>query len=248
MATESSQNPPASSPRTAALAGATGLVGSRCLRRLLASSAFEQVVAVVRRPLDLESAKLDVQVGDDLRKLPERPSPALQAALCALGTTRAKAGSKEGFFAVDHDAVVAFARWARQGGATTFVLVSARGASATSPIFYLKVKGKDEESVARLGFARLVILRPGFLKGERQESRPAERLFSRLLGAAEPLLRGPLRGFRPIAADDVAAAMVAAALPSEPGQFIWDDDRIRAAAGELPGDAETSPSVAAPVT
>lgn len=54
-------------------------------------------------------------------------------------------------------------------------------------------------------------MRPSILLGERSEHRPGERagiLVGQLLA---PLLMGPLRKYRPIHADDVAAAMLYAA-------------------------------------
>ena len=39
---------------------------------------------------------------------------------------------------------------------------------------YAKMKGQLEEAVKEIGFPHVVILRPGLLGGERQESRPAE--------------------------------------------------------------------------
>jgi uncharacterized protein YbjT (DUF2867 family) len=54
----------------------------------------------------------------------------LDVAFCALGTTMAVAGSKEAFYHVDHDLVLAFAKAAKAQGAEKFVLVSSLGADA----------------------------------------------------------------------------------------------------------------------
>jgi hypothetical protein len=48
-----------------------------------------------------------------------------------------------------------------------------------------------------------------------------------------PLLAGPLRRFRAIGADRVAAAMVAGGLADEPGKLVWHHDEILAASEEL---------------
>ena len=47
------------------------------------------------------------------------PLPQALVAVCALGTTRAKAGSDAAFRAVDHDAVLAFARAATAAAVAT---------------------------------------------------------------------------------------------------------------------------------
>src|SRR4051794_3778188 len=115
-----------SSPRLVLLAGATGLVGGHALERLLASPAFEGVVAGGRRPPTRPAARLRAEVLD-LAALADRPPVAAAAACCALGTTMARAGSQAAFRAVDHDAVLAFARWAQAGGVQTFAHVSSVG-------------------------------------------------------------------------------------------------------------------------
>jgi uncharacterized protein YbjT (DUF2867 family) len=215
----------------ALLAGATGLVGGRCLERLLADSACRQVVVLGRRPLTVTHEKVQAEVVDFARLI-ERPTMAASVALCALGTTVKQAGSREAFRAVDHDAVAAFARWALHGGCWTFVLVSSVGADRRSRSFYLRVKGEVEETIARIGFRRFVALRPSFLLGARGERRPAEAIVQAVVPALAPVLAGPLRRYRAISADAVAAAMIAAAQGPEPGRFIWEHDRILHAAGQ----------------
>jgi uncharacterized protein YbjT (DUF2867 family) len=135
--------------RTALLAGASGLVGGLCLRRLLAAGEFDQVVVIARRPLELSHERLRVMVTSFDRLAELAPIPA-GAALSTLGTTMARAGSEQAFRAVDHDAVLAFAQWARRGGASSFVLLSSVGAATNARSLYLRVKGQVEESVARI--------------------------------------------------------------------------------------------------
>jgi uncharacterized protein YbjT (DUF2867 family) len=119
---------------------------------------------------------------------------------------------------VDHDAVVAFARAAREAGARAFVHVTALGADPRSRVFYNAVKGEVEASVARLGFERVVALRPSLLDGPRAERRPAERAS---LAVARAL--GPLLGkYRPTPVTAVAGAMIAAAKEAHPGVHVID--------------------------
>jgi len=80
---------------TVLLAGATGLVGGLAVPHLLAPGGFERVVAVVRRP-GPSVPGLEWRVVDFARLQPE-PTVAATAAVCALGTTIAKAGSREAF-------------------------------------------------------------------------------------------------------------------------------------------------------
>jgi uncharacterized protein YbjT (DUF2867 family) len=130
-------------------------------------------------------------------------------ALCCLGTTLRQAGSQAAFRAVDHDAVVAFARAARARGARRFVLVSSLGADPRSRTFYLRVKGEADDAVAGLGFEQVTILRPSMLddEGTRPDHRRGERLalpVARLLFSVV----GRTHRYAPIRAEVVARAMV----------------------------------------
>jgi uncharacterized protein YbjT (DUF2867 family) len=211
--------------RTALLAGATGLVGSHCLSQLLSDPAYGRVVAVVRRPLPLNDPKLDTRVVD-FDRLAGADLPPVDDVYCALGTTIRRAGSRDAFRHVDHDYVVALARRAAERGATRFVLVSAIGADARSLVFYNRVKGETERDVAAVSFAAVHLLRPSFLVGERSEHRPGERLMITVFSGVAPLLLGPLRRYRPVAAEVVARAMRAVARTGGTGIQVYESDRI----------------------
>jgi uncharacterized protein YbjT (DUF2867 family) len=98
--------------------------------------------------------------------------------LSALGTTRGAAGSLEAQRAVDYDLNLALAKAAKEAGVTTYALVSSGGASAKSSFPYLRMKGELEEAVREVGFDHLVILRPGMLRGQRENPRLAERILN----------------------------------------------------------------------
>src|SRR5512137_1921846 len=101
--------------RIAIVAGATGLVGSELVRRLLAHRAYGRVVALSRRALN-SNARLEVVEAayDGLdRVLGEATSGnGPLDVFCCLGTTLRRAGSQEVFRRVDHDYVLALGRWA----------------------------------------------------------------------------------------------------------------------------------------
>ncbi len=211
--------------RTALLAGATGLVGSHCLSQLLSDPAYGRVVAVVRRPLPLSDPRLDTRVVD-FDRLAAADLPPVDDVYCALGTTIRRAGSRDAFRRVDHDYVVALARCAAERGATRFLLVSAIGADARSPVFYSRVKGETERDVAAVSFDAVHLLRPSLLVGERSEHRSGERLMIALLTGVTPLLVGPLRRYRPVGAEVVARAMRAVARSGDTGVMVYESDRI----------------------
>lgn len=205
----------------AAVAGATGLVGGRVLRRLLEDPAVSRVVAPTRRRLP-PHPKLD-------NPLIEGGWPALPAvdeAYGCLGTTRKDAGSAEAFRAVDFDLAVAFARAAKAAGARRFGLVSSAGANAASFFLYPRVKGEAEKAVAGLGFESLVIARPSLLLGERERPRAGEKLGELALALAGPLLTGPLAKYRAISGDAVAAALIASVRGGVPGALTLEPDEL----------------------
>lgn len=214
-------------PRSALLAGATGLVGNHCLRLLLADPAYDRVVVLARRELGLRDPKLATRIVDfdHLAELPD--FPAADDVFCCLGTTMRRAGSKPAFYAVDFTYVHALARLARRRGSPQFLLVSAIGADTASRMFYSRVKGEIEQAVIRLAFPGTFIFRPSLLLGRRAASRPGERLGTALARALAWTLVGPLRQYRPIPAEVVAAAMVRAAKAGRPGvHFLTYDDMI----------------------
>ncbi|MCU0803941.1 MAG: NAD(P)H-binding protein [Burkholderiales bacterium] len=212
--------------KSVTLAGATGLVGGEALRLLLADPAFSRVAAIVRRPLEGAIAgerKLEQRVVD-FERLEQRPPPLdVDTIVCALGTTIKAAGSQEAFRRVDYDYPLALARLGLAAGAKQFVLVSALGASAKSPVFYNRVKGELEDAVRSLGYASVVIVRPSLLLGARREFRLGEEIAKRF-GFLAP------GKYRPVAARDVANALVTAARDPQPGVRIIESDEIRALA------------------
>jgi len=204
------------------LAGASGLVGGVLLDRLLSDEAFSRIVATSRRALPRQHQKLVQATVDfaDPATFAELPAP--RVALCCLGTTIKKAGSPEAFRAVDHDAVLVFARAARDKGARVFLHVSSLGADTRSRTLYASVKGRVEEAVSQLGYDSVVALRPSILDGERAESRPLERV-----GLAVARALGPVLGkYRPTPADAVAEVMVALAKSAPPGATVVEADAL----------------------
>jgi uncharacterized protein YbjT (DUF2867 family) len=195
--------------RSAVLAGATGLVGSQLLSMLAVAPEYARVFALTRRALPIAAPNL-MAVPADFDALEESLRDAGLGAdvYCCLGTTIGAAGSEAAFRRVDHDFVLALAHWAKARAARRFVLVSALGADPGSRVFYNRVKGEIERAVRAEGPASVTILQPSLLDGERAQSRPGEQLALRI---ARPLRALIPRTWRPVAARDVAAAMLLAA-------------------------------------
>jgi uncharacterized protein YbjT (DUF2867 family) len=209
------------------VAGATGLVGAAALERVLADARVTRVVAPTRRPLPPHAKLLNpIATSTDLPGAGEYW--AVDGAICALGTTRADAGSAAAFRAIDHDYALAVATHVRRGGATRIALTSSMGADPRSRFLYPRTKGELEDAIDRLGFSSLTILRPGFLGGERGVHRPMERIMGRVLRLAAPVLPA---GARISPASTVAALLVEAAMDGGPGRHIVTSRDIALAPG-----------------
>ncbi|MBK8631434.1 MAG: NAD-dependent epimerase/dehydratase family protein [Sphingomonadales bacterium] len=198
------------------LAGASGLVGGLLAKRL----APARLVCIGRRTMPglPEGVRQIVADPKDWAHEIARLNPAI--AISVLGTTIRNAGSQAGFFAIDHDLVLNLARASREAGACQFLMVSSVGAAADSRNFYLSTKGKVEAAVCGLGYDRVDILRPGLLRGDRQERRPGERIAIALSPLTDLLTPRALDKYRSIAAVDVAGALAALCGAEAAGLFI----------------------------
>jgi uncharacterized protein YbjT (DUF2867 family) len=196
--------------RVALLAGASGLTGGYTLDALLAAPDVSRVLAVSRRPLGREHPRLANRIVQFERIETQLKGTSCDVALSCLGTTMRKAGSQQGFRAVDVDCVLAFARAARAAGARRFVVISSVGANPTARNFYLRTKGEMEEELEGVGFESLDILQPSMLLSWRSEMRPLELIARAFMSVANPLLRGNYAPYRGISARTVGAAMLGA--------------------------------------
>lgn len=216
-----------------AVVGGSGLVGSNVIRLCVGREDL-RLAAIARSELALPpGARMEVFVAapDKWGEVIEALRPT--AIICALGTTWKKAGKDEAAFrAVDQELVLAVARAAKAHGVERFVSVSSVGADPHAKTFYLKVKGETDRELAKIGFGRLDVLRPGLLRGSRGEMRPAERLAMLASPLFNPFLQGDWRRFRAIDAETVARAALHCAMRPARGRFVHENEAIlRAARG-----------------
>ena len=204
------------------LLGATGLVGDTALKLALASDAFSEVIAPTRTPL-APRAKLVNPVMSRLEDLaPHLAAYKPDAVICSLGTTIAKAGSKEAFRHVDYELPLAFGQAAHAAGVGTFAIVTFMGASADSRFFYGRTKGEVERDLQKVGLRSLTICRPNFIGGQRNEARPLEGAVIALLRLLAPILP---KKYRVNPAEAIAEALLDAVVVARPGcRWINSED------------------------
>jgi uncharacterized protein YbjT (DUF2867 family) len=212
------------------LVGATGLVGRECLRLLLADADVAHIEVVTRRPLSphVHSPKLATHVldFDHLNEVDELF--AVDAIICALGTTIRQAGSRTRFRTVDYEYPLDFARIGRRRGCSHFLVVSALGANPKSRMFYNRVKGELEHALRALDYPCLTIVRPSLLLGPRAELRLGEEVAKRVSRWLGPLVPRP---YKPVEARAVAAVLVRAAKTSCSGVQVIESSEIAPSSG-----------------
>ena len=159
-------------------------------------------------------SKLTTFVADDTSRWAGQLSslvPSPNIFISSFGTTRGAAGGFENQYKVEHGLNIEMARAARDAGTKVYVLISAASANKASNIAYTRMKGEIEEDVKALGFDKTVILRPGLIAGQREESRPLEAAARFIAGAAGKLYSGLKDGWAQ-EADVIGAAAVNAGL------------------------------------
>lgn len=216
------------------LVGATGLIGRRVIE-ISSESEAARIVGIARRELDMpEGARMELFVAD-----PDKWGEVFEAIqprclICSLGTTIKKVGGdEEAFRAVDQTLIVETAEVAKKAGIPNFVLVSSAGADAMSKTFYLRIKGETEALISKVGFKRLDILRPGLLKGARNDDfRFGEGLAKLASPLIDPLLPEKWAMFRSVEADLVAEAALGLAMRRAQGRFVHDNEAMKRAARE----------------
>jgi len=212
--------------KKALIIGATGLVGENALKTLLQSNIYKEVIALVRTPLEYQHKKLK-EVIINFDHLDEYQSLfAVDDIYCCLGTTIKKAKTQENMKKIDVDYPVKCATLGKKMGAKQFIVISAIGANSNSAIFYSRIKGMLEENLAALSFDALLILQPSLLLGERDEFRFGEKISSIIFPLLHPLLVGPLKKYKGIHAEKVAAVMYKIAQMNKKGVLIIPSDKI----------------------
>lgn len=233
--------------KIALISGTSGMVGMQLLHQLLKSQSYDFVLSVGRRKLALKHDKL-IQIEGDMSRLQDwdwQEKVGAQAlggeyhamideinsknaeihAFCSIGTTIKVAGSKEKFYAIDHDLVLDFAHWGQKNGASKFLYVSAMAADAKSTIFYNQVKGKTEDDLKALKFGFLGIFRPSLLLGNRHEFRFGEQVATVLM---KPLAWLKLfKSIQPIHDHQVAKVMVKIAQSEKTGVSIFSSGEMQ---------------------
>jgi uncharacterized protein YbjT (DUF2867 family) len=208
--------------------GATGLTGSALLRLTASGNIYDEIICFQRREVEQQFAKqrniittfhdlhyyADLFIGSDV--------------FCCLGTTmRQVQNDKVAYREADLERPLAAAKAAASHGAKSFSIQTALTANPKSLIFYNRIKGEIEQAVRSLALPSVYIFRPSILTGSRTEKRSGEGFGIAITKFVTPILKGPWKKYRAIAAEDVAKAMIIIAQKGLAGDFIFLSDQIQ---------------------
>src|SRR4051812_28458296 len=146
--------------------GSTGVVGDAIVREALRDPRIDAVVAVSRRPITHNAAKLQTILHRDFSDFNalEPELARVDAVLCALGISWYQAKNEAEYRTITHDYVMAFARIAAIANpALRFCFVSGHGASAVSSQAWARIKAETEKDLASTFGSRLTVFRPGYI-------------------------------------------------------------------------------------
>ncbi|WP_062232069.1 SDR family oxidoreductase [Fictibacillus sp. FJAT-27399] len=213
-------------PKTALIAGATGLVGKELLRLLVSSDDYDQVIVLTRNETGVHHKKL-IEKQFNFDELPSyQQFFTADDIFCCLGTTIKKAKTKEAFRKVDFEYPVMMSQFAAEHGASRFLVISAIGAKPDSRFFYSSVKGEMEQAVRKAILPCVGIFRPSLLTGNREESRTGEKAGEWLANSLSFLFKGKLRKYLPVSGNLVARSMYEFAQANIKGNTVIESEEM----------------------
>ena len=147
------------------ITGATGMVGSEAVRQAILDPDIEKITALVRRPLDIQDAKLITITHRDFLDFSSLTDVFQDhdACLWCLGISQTKV-SEEAYHTITYDYTMAAAKAIVQSNPDcTFIFVSGMGADPTmkSRTLFARIKGKTENDLQKLSIKNMYIVRPG---------------------------------------------------------------------------------------
>ncbi|MCH4822365.1 NAD(P)H-binding protein [Gramella lutea] len=197
-----------SQAKTAIILGATGLTGSILLDRLVKDERYRKIKVFSRNHVKIKDEKIEEYL-IDLFEL-EKFSNLFTAdeVFCCIGSTQKKTPDNDTYRMVDFGIPATAAKLSQQNQIRTFQVISAMGANEDSRFFYNRVKGEMEGAVMERRILNTYILRPSLIGGQREESRPMEYIWKKIMLWGDHLLVGKLKKYRSIKPEIIVDAMI----------------------------------------
>ena len=163
QALQASLHPPAS-PQPARprllVAGATGVLGSEVLRRLVGSGRFAHTEVLASEPMatGLPAVGIALAAALPIEQWAARPQPA-HTGLVMFEPPRLYYGRERALWTPAPEQLPALARWLRRCGVQTLVVVVPHASGRLPDALKRGLANLDEQAVAALGFERILLVR-----------------------------------------------------------------------------------------
>jgi uncharacterized protein YbjT (DUF2867 family) len=158
------------------ITGATGYVGEGVLLECLEDPSIAEVLVVGRRRCGRHHAKLKELLVPDFFSLAPHAEALRGYNGCFFCAGISSVGLKEADYTrFTHDATFAFATVLQQASpGATFIYVSGAGTDSSEKgnLMWARVKGRTENDLVRLGFARAFNFRPGIMRIRAGQTNP----------------------------------------------------------------------------
>lgn len=194
--------------KTAIILGATGLTGRELLTRLLKDERYEKIKLFSRSTTGLKNDKIEEHLIDLFELENYAEDFTTDEVYCCIGTTQAKTPDDETYHKIDYGIPVTAAKLAKKNNISRFLVISALGADVDSKFFYNRTKGEMERDVLVQEIPEIYIFQPALIAGKREEKRPFEAAWKKVMSIGNHLLIGPLKKYKSIHAGLIAEAMI----------------------------------------
>ena len=211
--------------KTALIFGSSGLIGTQILELIVNNNKYNKIKLFVRSKVSYSNSKIEIIKTDFNNLLSHKDSIIGDDCFFCIGTTRKNTPDKNEYIKIEYNLPVEVAKIARENSINSFLYVSSLGANTNASGLYLKNKGQAEESIKKLNFPKLSIIRPSILLGNRTENRIGEKIGIFIMKSFSPLFLGKMKKYKPIRAEDVAKAMIKIA-ENNFQQTIFESDKL----------------------
>lgn len=193
--------------KTAIILGATGLTGGILLDKLIDDPRYRKIKVFSRNHVQ-KSDKIEEYLINlfELEKVADLFTA--DEVYCCIGTTQKKTPDNDTYRMIDFGIPATAAKLSRKNKIGTFQVISAMGADEKSRFFYNRVKGEMEGAVLEQNISNTYILQPSLIGGNRQESRPFEFIWKKIMSVGDYLLVGSLKKYRSIHPETIVNAMI----------------------------------------
>ncbi|MGA8854923.1 MAG: NAD(P)H-binding protein [Christiangramia sp.] len=194
--------------KTAIILGATGLTGSILLDKLIQDHRYRKIKIFSRNHVRQKHEKIEEYLIDlfELEKFADLFKA--DEVYCCVGSTQKKTPDNDTYRMVDFGIPATAARLSKKNNIGTFQVISAMGADEKSSFFYNRVKGEMEGAVMENHISNTYILRPSLIGGNREERRPMEFIWKKVMNFGDHLLVGKLKKYRTIHPETIVNAMI----------------------------------------